>query len=168
MVTCNETLGQFFSLTIPYRSCDARGVSASGYMRGMSTYLYIYHVHLFCTSVTISLLTARIASRSRLRGTRGGRVYTRRKFRPRAGSVARALSVQSCASWQVITGSYSTSPSLVGQWKPHSLKIVAPLLPAAAVSCLYHTASLKHSNPLLRGTNGTTEIAHQALPVFLL
>ena len=37
-------------------------------------------------------------------------MYTRCKFRPRPGSVARGLGVQSLAIWQVITGSRSAEP----------------------------------------------------------
>ena len=37
-------------------------------------------------------------------------MYTRRKFGYRAGSVERALGVQSCENWQVITGSVSAEP----------------------------------------------------------
>ena len=47
---------------------------------------------------------------SRLRGTQGGRVYTRRKFGPRLGSMARGVGVQSRARWQVVTGSLSADP----------------------------------------------------------
>ena len=63
------------------------------------------------------ILAAGLFSRSRLRGTKGGRVYSRRKFGPRSGSEARALGVHSRASLQVITGSLSTEPKPVGQWK---------------------------------------------------
>ena len=62
----------------------------------------------FCTLETVSRPAASLSSR--LGGTHGGRVYTRCKFGPRPGSVASALGVQSCASWQVITRSRSASP----------------------------------------------------------
>ena len=58
-------------------------------------------MHFFCTLKTVSLPAAGRSSccrlqgsRCRLRGTQGGRVYTRCKFGPRPGAVARALGVQ--------------------------------------------------------------------------
>ena len=64
---------------------------------------------LFYMSETFSLPAAGLSSRNRPRGTQGGRVYTRRKFGPRPGSVARALGVQSHAISQVITGFHFAS-----------------------------------------------------------
>ena len=51
-------------------------------------------ISLFCTLETISLPAVGLSSRSRLRGTQGARVYTRRKFGPRLDSVVRAVGVQ--------------------------------------------------------------------------
>ena len=45
-----------------------------------------------------------ISSRSRLRGTRGGNLYTTVQVWSRPGFVARALGVQSRETWQVIAG----------------------------------------------------------------
>ena len=71
----------------------------------------MFHIDFFFwTSATFSVPAAGLSSRSRLRGTQGGRLYTRRKFGPRVGSVARALCVQSRAIWRVITGSLSVQP----------------------------------------------------------
>ena len=67
-------------------------------------------MHFFCTLARFSLLAAGLFLRSRLRGTQGVRMYSRRKFGPRLGSAARALGIQSRASWQVITGSLSVEP----------------------------------------------------------
>ena len=49
-------------------------------------------------------------SLSRSRGTQGGRVYSRRKFGPRPGSLARALGVQSCSIWHTFARSLSAEP----------------------------------------------------------
>ena len=54
----------------------------------------MHQMHFSSTSETVALSAAGLSSRSRLRGTQGGGVYTRRKFGPRPGSVARALGVQ--------------------------------------------------------------------------
>ena len=70
----------------------------------------MYETIFFCTLARFSLLAAGRSSRSRPRGTQGARVYSRRKFGPPPGSVARALGVQSRASWQVISGSLSADP----------------------------------------------------------
>ena len=70
----------------------------------------MYQLHFFCTSATFSVPTTGLFSRSRLRGTQGARLYTRRKFGPRPGSVARALGVQSRTTWQLIAGSLSAQP----------------------------------------------------------
>ena len=98
------------------------------------------------------------SSRSRLRGTQGGRVYTRRKFRARPGSVARALGVRSHASWQEITGSLSAEPEPCRTTEtPYSA-----LLLLLYQVCI--TPSRKLSRSLLWGSHGTTAVAHQALP----
>ena len=60
-----------------------------------------------CTLFTLahlSLLAVGLFSRSRLRGTQRGRVYSRGTFRPRPWPVARALRVQSRSSWQANAG----------------------------------------------------------------
>ena len=78
----------------------------------------MYQIHFFCTSenrFSVSLPSAGFSSCSRLRGTQAGRVYTRRKFGPRLGSVARVLGVHNRAIGQVITGLHFASPSLAGQ-----------------------------------------------------
>ena len=109
------------------------------------------------------LVRPRIVPRAPGCGARRGPVCTPRcKCRSRPGSVARALVVQSRASWQIIVGLISASSSLAGQCKPHNLLFC--FAAAAAVSCLYHTVSLKPSSSLLCGSHGTTAIAHQALP----
>ena len=54
-------------------------------------------MHSFCASESVSLPDAGLSSRSLLRGTQGGRVYSRRKIGPGPGSVARTLGVQSRA-----------------------------------------------------------------------
>ena len=71
-------------------------------------------------------------------GHAGGRVYTRCKFGPRPGSVARALGVQSRGIWQVPTGSHFASSSPAGQWKPHNQDFCSTAA-ADSVSYLYHT-----------------------------
>ena len=53
----------------------------------------MYQMHFLSTSETVSLPATSLSSRFRLRGTRGGRVRTRRKFGPRPGSVACAWGV---------------------------------------------------------------------------
>ena len=95
---------------------------------------------LFVTSTTISLPAGGLSSRSRLRGTQGARVYTRSKFKPRPGSVARALGVQSRAIWQMVTGRVPLSQSHAGRWKTQfSFScILAPLLYS-------HAATVQHS-----------------------
>ena len=67
-------------------------------------YVPMYEIYFFCTLARFSRLAAGLFSRSRLRGPQGARVYSRRKFKPRPCSVARALGVQSRSSWQVIMG----------------------------------------------------------------
>ena len=113
------------------------------------------------SSATISLLATGLSWRSRLRGTQGGRVYTRHEFGPRLGSVARALGVQSRASWQVITGSHSTSPSVAGQWKPHNLRFLL----RCCLLLLYHVCTTpRPSSSLLCGSLGTTAVEHHVSP----
>ena len=70
----------------------------------------MYPMQLFCTSATTYLPVAGLSSRSRMRGTQGGRVYPRRKLRPRPDSMARALGVQSRPIWQLFAGSRSAEP----------------------------------------------------------
>ena len=109
---------------------------------------------------TVSLPAVGLSSRSRLRGTKGGRVSTRRKFGPRLDSVARALGVQSRASWQVITGSLSAEP------QPRRT-METPQFKKINLQLLYHVCiapSLKLSNSLLYGSHGQTAVAYQALP----
>ena len=69
--------------------------------------VYVYQLYLF-----LQICMPHSAGRGSFfalsaAGHAGGRVYTRRKSGPRSSSVARALGVQSCAIWQVITGSLS-------------------------------------------------------------
>ena len=52
-------------------------------------------MNTFCTSPTFSVPAAGLPSRSQLRGTQGGRVYTRRTLWSRPGYVARGLGVPS-------------------------------------------------------------------------
>ena len=80
----------------------------------------------FSHSATISLPAAALFSCSRLRDTRGGRVCTVRKWRPRPDSVARALGVRSRAIWQVITGSRSAEPE--PRWKTYISALLHVLL----------------------------------------
>ena len=58
-------------------------------------------------------------SRFLLRGTQERTL--RRTLGPRPGSVARALGVQSRASWLFFNGLRSASPSLAVPWKPRNL-----------------------------------------------
>ena len=67
----------------------------------------MYEVHFFCTLASFSPPAAGLFSHSRPPGTQLARVYTRLKFGPRPGSVARVLGVQSRAIWQVFPGSLS-------------------------------------------------------------
>ena len=48
-------------------------------------YAVMYQMPSFCTSATCSVPAAGLSSRSRLRGTQGARLYTRRKFWAPAG-----------------------------------------------------------------------------------
>ena len=108
-------------------------------------YFYRYdlcYTHLFCTLASFALRAEGLLSRSRLRGTHGTRAYTTLQAGPRPGSVARALGVQSRASWLVCHA---------GPWKPHSLVFFFPAL-------------LQLSSSLLRGSHDTAALAHQALP----
>ena len=127
-------------------------------------YKHMYETHLFCILVRFSLLAAGLSSRSRLWGTQGARVYSRRKFGPRSGCVARGPGVQSRAIWQVITGLLSASPSRAGQWKLHKIFFALLLM---LLLLWYHvciTPSLKLSSSLFCGSNGSTAVAHQAIP----
>ena len=84
----------------------------------------------------------RLFSRSRLRGTQGGRVYTRRKSGPRPGSVARALGVTSRANWQVITGLLSAEPEPRKTMETSHLNLLVFAQLSVTVSYLsdlYHT-----------------------------
>ena len=72
-------------------------------------------------------------SRSRLQGTRGP-ACTRRKFGARAGSVARALGVQTPEIWQVITGSLAAD---LRRAEHDNRKPTCQLLCSAAVKALY-------------------------------
>ena len=112
----------------------------------------------------LSALRPRIFSRALGCGARRGPACTlRHKPGPRLGSVARGLGAQSRASWEMITGSVSASPSLARQWKPHDLRL---LLSVLLLLCI--TPSLKLSSSLLRGSHGTTvAVAHQALPFLM-
>ena len=79
----------------------------------------------------------RVVSRALGCGARRRAACTpRRRCWSRPGSVACALSVQSRAIRQVITGSFSASRNLAGQWKPHNVSFFPS---AAPVSCVYHT-----------------------------
>ena len=81
----------------------------------------------FSTSATLFFSRPRVFfARSRLRGTQGDRVYSRRKFGLRPCSVARTLGVQGRAIWQVITGSVSATPEPRTTMKnPHDEQVFA-------------------------------------------
>ena len=81
-----------------YNGCD-----------GMHRYITVYElVCVFSTFLHVFLRRPRVDSRALGCGARwGGACTPRRKFGSRAGSVARALGVQSREIWQVIAGSLS-------------------------------------------------------------
>ena len=94
-------------------------------------------------------------------GCAGGRLYYRRKFGPRPGSVARALGAKSrdLASNREI----SFRPAEPRRTMESPPFFFAPLL----LLLLYRvciTPSLKLSSSLLCGSQGTTAVTHQALP----
>ena len=90
-------------------------------MRGIiAAYLslkYVYEMHLFSTWQRTSFPAAGPFSCSRLRGTQRARVYTRHKFGPRPGSVARALGVQSRGELVLSRGCFPPSQSQAVRWK---------------------------------------------------
>ena len=116
------------------------------------------HMHMyFCTLARFSLLVADLFSPSRLRGAQGGRVYSRGNFGSRPYSVARTLGVKVARVGKYHGIAYAP-PSLAGQWKPHSLRLLL-------CCCSYHvcfTPGLELSSSLLGGCHGTTAVAHQA------
>ena len=110
-----------------------------------NTYRYIICLrtkmnHFFCTSETVSLPGTGRSARSRLRGMQGGCVYTRQKFWPRPGSVARAQGVQSRASPQVIAGSLSAGPepSRTMETPQFNVFYICSAPAATAASCPCH------------------------------
>ena len=98
--------------------------------------------------------------------------YTTRKFGPRPGSVALALSVQSRASWLGITASHSAeqeprrtgNPTILG----FSFAVAAAAAAAAALSCLYRTVPQALKLSTLWQPLCTTAAAPQALKLSTL
>ena len=116
-----------------------------------------------CTLETVSLPAAGLSSLSRLQGTQRGRVYTKHKFGPRPGSVARVLSVQSRASWQVIMGWASAEPA---PWRtmvtPH-FKVSFLLHCRCCIMPASHRLSCFQALYFVAATDKTAA-AHRALP----
>ena len=82
----------------------ARQLHEQRYEKNIRGYVTLYKCVFF--HIVIFLLPAEgLFSRSRHRGTQEGRPYYRRKFGSRAGTVTRALRVQSRKVWHVIAGS---------------------------------------------------------------
>ena len=134
-------------------TCTCRCVASLIFRRNVfdcTTTRSLYQcVFLFWTFALFSTAPAGLFSRSRLRGTQGPACTPRRKFGSRAGSVARALGVQSREIWQVITGSLSAElePSKATE-NPHVRRF--------APHCC-------NSSPLC-GSHGTAAVAHETLP----
>ena len=127
-------------LTAPNTSYKHEGLCCSKRQcegRSVHKHMTMYQVHFFRKSETVSLPAAGFSWHFRLRGTQGGRVYTRRKFGPRPGPVTRALGVRSRAKWRAITGSLSAEPVEQDDGNPtiSCFCFYALLL----LSCRYHT-----------------------------
>ena len=71
---------------------------------------YMYEIHLSGALASCFTPAVGLFSPFRLRGMQVGCVYTGRKFGAWPGSVARALGVQSRASWFCFTGSLAAEP----------------------------------------------------------
>ena len=126
--------------------------------------LVVYFICMKCTFLRVGKLFSS-SSGSFLElsaaGHAGGpRVYYHRcNFGPPPGSVARALGVQSRASWLFFTGLLSATPSRSGPWKPHTFSYSL-----CCCCCCYITPSLQLSNSVHCGSHGTTAVVHQASP----
>ena len=121
--------------------------------------------HLICTEYHIpffrppfSVQTARLSLSYQLRGTQGGRVYTRRKCWPRPGSVVGALGIQSRSIWQVIIAFRPAAPRTAME----TPKMPLFLFRSAAVSATSPTPALEMRNGR---SQGTTSAALQFLPL---
>ena len=133
----------------------------------------MHKMHSFRTLTRSSPPAAGFFSSYRMRGTQGARMHKTAQvlgigralwhvlhaqngasFGYRTGSVARALGVQSRTSWIFFKGSHSAPPS-----RP-PLQETPPFQRAAAVS----HRPFQLSSSLLCGSDGTTAVAHQALP----
>ena len=81
---------------------------------------YMYASHFFWILAHFSPAAAGLFSRSWQRGAQEARLHTTAQVRPRPGSVARALGVQTRQIWQVVTGSLSAElePSKITE-NPH-------------------------------------------------
>ena len=110
----------------------------------------------------VSLPSAGLSYRSRLRGTQGGRVYTTAQVWAPAGlhgaRSGRSKSRELASNHGI---AFPLSQSIAGQWKPLQYKKFALLL-----LLLYHvciTQPLKLTSSLLCDSHGTTAVTHQAL-----
>ena len=110
--------------------------------------------HFFSTLPSLSPPAASLFSRSWLRRTQGGRVYTTAQVRVPAGPRA-SCSTQAIST--IYTGLRTATPSRPGPWKPHNFSLL--------LCCCYSTQPLQASSSLLCGSHGTTAVAHQALPI---
>ena len=126
---------------------------------GVYLYLHVGNAFFFVRwEVLVSRPTRYgLFSRSRLRGTGGPVCTLQRKFAPRPRFVARALAIQSRASWLFFNGIAfrDTAPS-----RDHG----SPTISAFDVLLLYHTIPPALKLSTLRQPRGAIAVAHQTLP----
>ena len=110
--------------------------------------MFRYELHFLWGMQRCFLPAAFFFSGSRLRITRGARVYTTDKRGSRAGSVARSLGVQSRAILQVATGSYYAEPESSRTTEIHTEQAAAGGYMLSAVHNSSHLAwPLGHLEP---------------------
>ena len=113
-------------------------------------------MHTFCAWPCISLPAAGLSSRSRLRSTKGGRLYTRRNFGPRPGSVARGLGVLSLGELALFEGSPSAEPKPTRTMETRTNKKDQQLFFSRVLLCVTARTS--------RDSHVTTAASPQAFP----
>ena len=108
----------------PFSTCGTPGISKQPHPEGdpcKSKYIpgmYMYQLHFFCTWPCISLPTAGLFSRSRLRGTQGARVYTiNRRLGPGRASWRALWAFKVGESWLFSRDRCAPSQSQAGRWK---------------------------------------------------
>ena len=117
----------------------------------------MYEMHLFCTLPCISLPAAGVFSALGCGARRGPACTLQSKIGPRPGSVARALGVQSCASWLCFTGLLSATPR-----RRAAADHGNPSFSAILLWCCSITPSHQLPSSVLCGSDGTTAVVHQA------